>query len=269
MNYSIVDVFANSKFAGNQLAVVRGASHLDTAQMQKLAQEFNFSETTFVTRETGNRARVRIFTPSSELPFAGHPTLGTAWDLTKGLRPITLELDAGDIPVVFRDGLAWMTPPTTRQLTVITAEEAAMLIGVNTSDIDLSIPPAQLQCGLQFVVIAVNSIAALKRAKKPPTPADGSIDNAPFIVCKGGYSTGADFAARMFFFDGVVMREDPATGSANSAFAAYLKLLGLKGHYTVEQGFEINRPSHIYLDIGVETLIGGRVQLIATGQLVQ
>ena len=97
MELTIVDVFAERPLAGNQLAVVRAAHTLSTEQMQDIAREMNFSETTFVLEETAERARVRIFTPDSELPFAGHPTLGTAWVLAGGQGHFTLDLDAGAV----------------------------------------------------------------------------------------------------------------------------------------------------------------------------
>ena len=111
MNCTIVDVFAESPLSGNQLAVVHGAGHLDAATMQAIALETNFSETTFVIEERSGEARVRIFTPTRELPFAGHPTLGTAWVLGRDLESYTLDLPAGRVQVTFEaGGVAWMQP---------------------------------------------------------------------------------------------------------------------------------------------------------------
>ena len=101
MDCSIVDVFAEQPLAGNQLAVIRGCSHLDTAAMQAIAREMNLSETAFVVEERTGEARVRIFTPSHELPFAGHPTLGAAWLLGRDRGLYTLDLAAGRVEVTF------------------------------------------------------------------------------------------------------------------------------------------------------------------------
>ena len=111
MELTIVDVFAERPLAGNQLAVVADAGSLTDEAMQDIAREMNFSETTFVTSEADERANVRIFTPAWELPFAGHPTLGTAWVLSGGVGEYTLDLEAGAVPVEFTDGVGWMTPP--------------------------------------------------------------------------------------------------------------------------------------------------------------
>ena len=113
MRCSIVDVFAERPLAGNQLAVVRDCAHLDSASMQAIAREMNFSETTFVLEEREGEARVRIFTPDRELPFAGHPTLGTSWVLGRDRGAYTLDLAARKrVPVTFEaDGVVWMEPP--------------------------------------------------------------------------------------------------------------------------------------------------------------
>jgi len=266
IEFEIVDVFAERPRAGNQLAVVSGAATLPDAAMQSIAREFDFSETTFVCSHAEARARVRIFTPGQELPFAGHPTLGTAWVLTRGTGTITLELDAGAVPVTFSDGIAWMTPPATQLGDAIARAEAAQIIGLTESEIDAEIAPIWARCGPLFRIVGVRSLDALQRATMTP-PSDGSVDGAAFIFCRGAYSRDADFAARMLFFDGSAVREDPATGSANSAFASYLRSLAITGDVTVEQGFEIGRPSRIYLDIGSQLRVGGRVQAFASGRL--
>ncbi|MCZ6710218.1 MAG: PhzF family phenazine biosynthesis isomerase, partial [Gammaproteobacteria bacterium] len=111
MKLTIVDVFAESRYSGNQLAVVEDCGGLDSKRMQDIAREMNFSETTFVVSQTDERARVRIFTPETELPFAGHPTLGTAWVLTGGEGAYILDLDVGPVAVRFADGLGWISPP--------------------------------------------------------------------------------------------------------------------------------------------------------------
>jgi trans-2,3-dihydro-3-hydroxyanthranilate isomerase len=269
MHYSIVDVFAESAFAGNQLAVVRDAATLDTAAMQRIALEFNYSETTFVTAESADRATVRIFTPNQELPFAGHPTLGTAWLIANGKGSITLELGAGDVSVWFERDIAWMRPPPMVTLGTIEPSAAAARIGLNVDDLDTDLGPVRLQCGPEFSLIGVRDLDALRRARAPAPPQGTGIGNAPFVVCRGGYLADSAFAARMFFFDGASMREDPATGSANAAFAQYLAGRGVRGTLCVDQGHEIGRPSLIYLKLAENVAVGGKVQLVADGRIVQ
>ena len=128
---TIVDVFAERPLSGNQLAVVRGGAHLDTVTMQAIALEMNFSETTFVVEERSDEARARIFTPVRELPFAGHPTLGTAWGLRRDRDSYTLDLPAGRVPVTFEaGGIAWMQPPPVEPGAVLSSQSAAALLGL-------------------------------------------------------------------------------------------------------------------------------------------
>jgi trans-2,3-dihydro-3-hydroxyanthranilate isomerase len=269
VNYSIVDVFAETPFGGNPLAVVRDAAHLGTATMQAIAREMNLSETTFVTAVAQDRATVRIFTPHEELPFAGHPTLGTAWVLSGGNRPFTLALRAGDVSVRFANGCAWMTPPHATFGATVTARVAARSIGLNESDLDTSIAPCYVTCGPKFLLIRVKTLAALKRVRVERETLDALDPGAyPFSVCHETYSPDADFAARMHFFDGSGMREDPATGSACAAFAASLGSYGATGSFVVEQGFEIARPARIYLRVGATNEVGGRVRPVAEGRLL-
>jgi trans-2,3-dihydro-3-hydroxyanthranilate isomerase len=264
--FTIVDVFAESARAGNQLAVVENAQALTQAQMQSIAREFDFSETTFVCSHSETRARVRIFTPAEELPFAGHPTLGTAWVLRDGNEAITLELDAGDVPVEFEDGIAWMVPPAAEFGAELSAADAAEAAGVSVEDLDQEFAPIRVRCGPLFRLVAVRNLDVLARTAMP-TPAKRSTDDAVFVYCRGGRGDATSFAARMYFFDGSAVREDPATGSANSAFAAHLLRMGRTGAVTIEQGFEMGRASIIYAKLGTPLQIGGRVQPFARGSL--
>jgi trans-2,3-dihydro-3-hydroxyanthranilate isomerase len=269
MNYSIVDVFAEAPFGGNPLAVVRDAARLDTATMQAIAREMNLSETTFVTAEARDRATVRIFTPYEEMPFAGHPTLGTAWVLSGGNRPFTLALKAGEVPVHFENGCAWMTPPPAKLGTGVPARVAARSIGLAESDLDASIGPCYVTCGPKFLLVRVKTLAALKRVRVERDALNALEPGAyPFTVCNETYSPDADFAGRMHFFDGAGMREDPATGSACAAFAASLKSYGVTGRFVVEQGFEMARPARIYLHVNTTNEVGGRVRPVAEGRLL-
>ncbi|HEX7035597.1 MAG TPA: PhzF family phenazine biosynthesis protein [Pseudomonadales bacterium] len=268
MRLTIVDVFAEARYQGNQLAVVEDAGALAPETMQAIAREMNFSETTFVSAREGDRAHVRIFTPGEELPFAGHPTLGTAWVLTGGRGEVTLALAAGDVPVRFKDGLGWLTPPPADEADPVPARDAAAVLGLEPADLDPDFEPRIVRCGPVFPLIGVRDLDALRRLRVDlDVQRRLGVAGFPFAFCRGGHSPDADFAARMQFFDGVGLREDPATGSANAAFAAYLGRRGVRGRRVVEQGFEIGRPSRIHLEIGDTIAVGGRVQPVAEGRL--
>jgi trans-2,3-dihydro-3-hydroxyanthranilate isomerase len=274
MQLTIVDVFAERPYEGNQLAVVRGAGALDAARMQAIAREMNFSETTFVLEESPGRARVRIFTPGEELPFAGHPTLGTAWVLASGTGRYVLDLPAGAIPVEFRDGMAWLTPPAAEFGPELEPADAAVLLGLLPADLDLSVPPRLVRCGPWAAIVKVPDLEMLRRVQVTrESQTRLGVPDYTFAFCGGAYSADAHYGARMMFFDGISMREDPATGGTNAGLAQYLYRLGVRGRFAVEQGFEMRRPSRIYLDLqdaapGVPVAVGGRVQPVAEGRLL-
>jgi trans-2,3-dihydro-3-hydroxyanthranilate isomerase len=270
MKLTIVDVFAEQPLAGNQLAVVEDCADLDDQRMQDIAREMNFSETTFVVGGDEQQPHVRIFTPAQELPFAGHPTVGTAWVLTGGEGTISLNLKAGTVPVRFEDGIGWMTPPPVRLGDSFGAAKTAELINLPTAALDPDYPVRFAEVGPRFILIGVKDLASLRAAKL-----DGELHRAyveeglgvqcVFVFTSEPYGPDADYASRMFFDTGGV-REDPATGSANAAFAAYLHdLKGGEFDVVVDQGVEILRPSRLYLKVGARIRVGGRTQLVSTG----
>ncbi len=270
---SVLDVFAERPMAGNQLAVVHEAAGLSDLQMQAVALEMNFSETTFVTRRGDGRAAVRIFTPVHELPFAGHPTIGTAWELTDGEGEIVLELGVGPVAVRFADGIGWMQPPEVSFDGALPVAEAASLIGLPADALMPDLPVAMADVGPQFVLIPLRDLASLKAVRvdaavRQRLLAAGHNVQSVFVFTAESYSADADFAARMIF-DAGGLREDAATGSANAAFAAYLrKYRGEIGDVIVEQGVEINRPSKLYLQVGAELKVGGKVQRVLRGEFL-
>lgn len=268
MRFALVDVFAERPYTGNQLAVIRDAGGLDSATMQTLAREMDFSETTFVLDEGAESATVRIFTPAEEMPFAGHPTLGTAYVLREGSDAYTLSLRAGEVPVRFEGHLAWMRPPTPEIGAGLDRALAARIVGLDARELASGLEPCRLYSGAPYFLVPLASLEALARVRVDAAllAAEG-LDGSVFAVCRGAHSADADFAARMHFFDGTRMREDPATGSANSAFGAYLGMLGERGRRVVEQGFELGRPSRVYLEIGATLEVGGKVQPVAAGTL--
>ena len=270
LDCTIVDVFAERPLAGNQLAVMRGCAHLDAAEMQAIAREMNFSETTFVTDERGGEATVRIFTPVRELPFAGHPTLGTAWVLGRGRGSYVLDLAAGRVGVTFaEDGIVWMEPPAVDMGDVVEPHRVAALLGLDAGDLDDRYPSRFATVGPWFLLAGVRTLDALRRISPDPAAcrdlaAGGRL--SLFVFAPEPYSDDADFAARMLAHHHG-LNEDPATGSANTAFAAHLRALGAAGRVVVEQGFEIARPSRLYLEIADPIRVGGRVRPVLTGTL--
>ena len=268
MDCTIVDVFAERPLAGNQLAVIRRCAHLDTAEMQEIAREMNFSETSFVVEERPGEASVRIFTVDRELPFAGHPTVGTAWVLGQGGDAYTLDLPAGKVRVAFEPGgVAWMEPPPVALGDAVDAKRAAALAGLDAAELDDRYPCRFATIGPWFLLVGIRTLDALRRVEIDPAvyrdlAAGGWL--SLFVFAGEPYNGDADFAARMLTFHGTP-HEDPATGSANAALAAHLHALGRRGPAIVEQGFEIGRPSRLYLDIAQPIRVGGKVQPVLTG----
>ena len=266
----LIDVFAEQQLAGNQLAVVEGAGDLSDATMQAVALETNFSETTFITRTEPGRGAVRIFTPTAELPFAGHPTIGTAWVLSGGQGRVVLELGIGDVEVVFEDGIGRFEVPPVEFQGEADKSLAAQLLGLQEKDLAADLPVEFVQIGPSFILIPVKDAKALSNIRIDEATFNSALSDSRsipsvFAFCPSEGTT--DYSSRMFFNAGG-LREDPATGSANSAFAAYLrKHLGQLGAVVVDQGVQMGRPSHLYLEVGETLYVGGRVQPVVRGEL--
>ena len=282
LQYAIVDVFAEHPLEGNQLAVFSDATGLNTAQMQALARETNFSETTFIlpgdlTRERENGVRVRIFTPQEELPFAGHPTLGTAswlwWNhpTLRGSKTITLDLTGGRIPVSFetptpgRPGVvATMRQNAPTFGTIHDPAEVAPLLGLTLDDLDPALPIETVSTGLPFCIVPVRSLEAIghlavSQALAAPWLAR---TDARFFFCvsPADPASGAHFHNRMQFYNG----EDPATGSASGCAIAYLVRHGVvpSGQPTVfEQGVEMLRPSRIHVRANLSSEANSKIKV--------
>jgi trans-2,3-dihydro-3-hydroxyanthranilate isomerase len=285
LTFYIVDVFAEEKYSGNQLAVVRGGAGLPDERLQKIALEMNYSETTFVLSEdvTDGGYDVRIFTPGDEIPFAGHPTLGTAYViqheiLASPVERITLRLKAGEIPVTFGEVL-WMRqlPPTLGA--ILDSALLARTLNLETADLDDYYPVQEISTGLPALIVPLRDLDALRRCKvnwERYTEVAGSGKNL-YVFCPEPHDDGpGDLSARMFAND-LGVPEDPATGSAAGCLAAYLlehSYLGTDSvDVRVEQGYEIDRPSLLYLratrdgdEMRVD--VGGKVQMVARGELV-
>jgi trans-2,3-dihydro-3-hydroxyanthranilate isomerase len=285
LTFYIVDVFAEEKYSGNQLAVVRGGAGLPDEGLQKIALEMNYSETTFVLSEdvTDGGYDVRIFTPGDEIPFAGHPTLGTAYViqheiLASPVERITLRLKAGEIPVTFGEVL-WMRqlPPTLGA--ILDSALLARTLNLETADLDDYYPVQEISTGLPALIVPLRDLDALRRCKvnwERYTEVAGSGKNL-YVFCPEPHDDSpGDLSARMFAND-LGVPEDPATGSAAGCLAAYLlehSYLGTDSvDVRVEQGYEIDRPSLLYLratrdgdEMRVD--VGGKVQMVARGELV-
>ena len=285
----IVDVFAEAKYEGNQLAVVIDNEGIPTDLMQKLALEMHFSETTFITESDLDKKtfKVRIFTPESELPFAGHPTLGTAYVaqkilLKKKIDELILDMKAGQIPVKFNyvgdePGVLWMRqlPPEFGETHPV--EKFAEFLGLEPEDFDTDYPIQEVSTGVYFYIIPLKTREALKRVKLDSDKlAEYSKDKKakwPFMFCREPENPENHLKARMI----TSFTEDPATGSANGCFAGYLVkhryLGGESVDVRVEQGAEVNRPSILYLKAekkgeDIEINVGGKVVFVAEGYLV-
>lgn len=288
--FVIVDVFAEKKYAGNQLAVFLDAGDLSAEDMQLYAKEMNYSETTFICSEKKRQGGydVRIFTPTQEIPFAGHPTLGTAFVIQQEMiqRPIEkviLNLGVGQIPVAFSfskgevDDL-WMEQRHPEFGRTFDKAEIARSLSLDEADIDERFPVEEVSTGLPFLIVPLKTLEAVRKAAVVRDVFFGLIAHseakAPLIFSPETYNPKNDLNCRVFvsYYN---IPEDPATGSANGCLAGYL----VKNRYfaalcinvRVEQGYEIGRPSLLYLkaeedEDKIEVLVGGKVFKIAMGE---
>jgi len=271
-----LDVFTGQRFAGNPLAVVLGPQRLDTAAMQTIAREFGHPETVFVlpAERAAHRARLRIFTPTRELPFAGHPTVGTAvllglLDGGSGSREMVLEEAVGPVVCVVqpgRDGgnASFAVPRIPERIgTIKSAKEIAAALCLNADDIDgKSFPLVRWSAGNPFSFVCLTGLDAARRARPDLSrwnDAFGSDGVGVFLFCRATADPANAFHARMYAPTHGVP-EDPATGSAVAAFAGPLAASGqfADGEHSliVEQGYEMGRPSLIHLGM---TLRQGRL----------
>ena len=292
MKFYIVDVFAETKYTGNQLAVFTNAADISENQMQRLAKEMNYSETTFVVSKDTRAGvyDVRIFTPEQELPFAGHPTLGTAYVLQQEIlnqpvEKIILNLKIGQIPVTlhYSNGSVeelWMQqlPPTFAQ--VFAADTIAQVLNLEPSEIDLRFPIQEVSTGVPFIIVALKNQSALKRIKVNKEKYFELVSNTQaksiLVFCPETYNPANDLSVRVFA-DYLGVPEDPATGSANGCLAGYLVQYSYFGeepiNLRVEQGYEIGRPSLLLLkaqqkDGEIQVSVGGKVIMVAQGNFV-
>ena len=276
--YDIVDVFTETAFGGNPLAVVHDAEHLTGTQMQMLAREFNLSETVFILPPSHSDAtyRVRIFSPAREVPFAGHPSIGAAVTLLRRgrVRPgdVVMECPAGLRSLrVEEPGRAVLDGGA--PVVGAVADAATLLAAVGLTTADLTGPlPRIVDCGLSFPYLAV-SASAVKRAHCPPP---GTVD---VVAVLHWDAAGRTTHARVFL-PGYGVAEDAASGSAALGLGAWLVHGGLlpadgTSGYVVRQGAEIGRPSTLECTVAVArgvvsaVTVGGRVAPVATGRIAR
>ena len=294
--FHTVDVFTDRRFGGNPLAVVLDADALDSVGMQAIAREFGYSETTFVCRpvDPAHTARVRIFTPGSEVPFAGHPNVGTAYVLASRMPETTLQLvfeeKAGLVPVrILRDpagivcGAELTAPEPLSTGRAFTPEIAAAFAGLDGDDIDTRLhEPVIASIGLPFLVVALKTRAALAKARPardvfekylPKAESDAIYLYTRELAAEDG---AVDVTARMFApWDGVA--EDPATGSATGAAAALMLTRERRSDGPIRlafaQGVDMGRPSRLDVEIDMHegraerVRVGGRCVPVMRGEL--
>jgi PhzF family phenazine biosynthesis protein len=276
LKFRILNVFTagGARLSGNPLCVVEDGSQLDLAAMQALARQFNVSETTFILPSKRAAALVRIFTPSYEMPFAGHPTLGTAHvcrALGLGGNQLGLEMRAGIIPVT-SNGNHWTLRATaaTSRLVEIHPPELARLLGLEASDIGFQ--PLWMKAGREQLIIPLTSEAAVRRVRPSLELFERlkSVDGAGQAYVFA--TTGAKkILSRFFFPDGPAILEDPATGSACANLGAWFVAMGRRPPlvFEIAQGEAIGRPSTLQLEVNSdnEVFVGGEVIEIGSGIL--
>jgi trans-2,3-dihydro-3-hydroxyanthranilate isomerase len=282
------DVFSSRPLEGNSLAVFPDGRGLTDAEMQSIAKEMNLSETTFILPreaavEQERGIRVRIFTVQEELPFAGHPTLGTAFALRghSGAQPIVLELNVGKVPVHFEDHAAEAAFGEMTQIDPTFGaqhdrEAVARSTGLRIEDFDDSLPIETVSTGVPFTVTPLKSLTVIQNLHIDSQRAAEYLEKTGgkffYFVARETVARDARLHARMLFYNG----EDPATGSAAGCSAAWMVAHGVAAvdeRVLIEQGVEMNRPSRIFVRSSqrdnriVNVRVGGHAVEIMRGEL--
>lgn len=282
LHFDIVDVFTDRPFAGNPLAVVHRAGTLTARQMQALAAEFGFSETAFTLPPTSSRAtyRLRIFTPTRELPFAGHPSIGAAWTLGSAdmirIGDVVQECGAGLLPLqVDRDGacLVGGTPVVGPDRD---GAQLAGTVGLTVDDLDPALPPGVASAGVPFAFLAVTPEAVPRAVPDPGAVVRATAELTGLVVVAVDREKGT--AHLRMFGPQVGVTEDPATGSAAVALGVHLAARGAlpegRSVVSIAQGVELGRPSALTLQVDVaggaatEVAVRGGVRMVAKGELL-
>jgi trans-2,3-dihydro-3-hydroxyanthranilate isomerase len=283
-----IDVFTDRAMTGNALAVCLDGRGLTTAQMQDIARETNLSETTFVlpgdeTAQRENAVRVRIFTVQEELPFAGHPTLGTAFVLrdSSAASEVRLQLNVGTVPVHFEDSPG---QPAFGEMTQLDPkfemqhdrEAVATALGLPVGDLDPDLPIETVSTGVPFTVTPIRTLAVLQTLRIDPGRTSQYLAQTGgkffYFVCRNTADPGTRLHARMLFYGG----EDPATGSAAGCATAWMVAHGVAQpdeRVLIEQGIEMKRPSRIFVRASksdnrvVNVRVGGHAVEVMRGEM--
>jgi len=293
LTYYLVDVFSDTQFEGNQLAVFPNPKDISDDSMQKIANEFNLSETTFVfpSDKENCDCKVKIFTPQRELPMAGHPTIGTAFTLLqygliepKNRNYLIFEEGVGPVKVEFelhnkKPGLIFMNQPIPELGSIFSeTSQIADLLSLKEENIRSDIPVQVLSSGVPFLFVPLNNLDAVKNVKVRIDLLDEALQNFEtkqiFVFTMETVRKDSLVHCRMFAPSfGIV--EDPATGSAHGPLGAYLVNYGLSNgkRFTSEQGFEMARPSLINVEVKheegkiINVKVGGNCVMIGKGTL--
>ncbi len=297
VHYFTLDVFTDQRFGGNPLAVILDARGLTDAEMLQVTREFNYSESTFVLppETAGTTKRVRIFTPGGEVPFAGHPTVGTAIALvfsgdvptTGDTVPVVLGENVGPVPVTvrLRDGVPEWAQLSVAQMPVeespIDAAIVCEVMGLQPSDLlsQDTHAPRVTSCGLPFLMVPVATRDAVARARVQVAAFEqhfeGTSAGMMMVFAPISDTPGVDIHCRVFC-PGVSVPEDPATGSANAALGGYLAARTPRSGtltWTTQQGIEMGRPSRLEIEVdkSADTItavrVGGSAVLMSEGRL--
>ncbi|NER95758.1 MAG: PhzF family phenazine biosynthesis protein [Symploca sp. SIO1B1] len=300
--FYIVDVFAVDKYTGNQLAVFLSGKAvgfseeplpLSGEQMQQIAKEVNYSETTFITLTQPQKGGydVRIFTPRKELSFAGHPTLGTAYIIQReiikqAVTTVKLNLPVGQISVTWHNSkdtgeVLWMSQNSPTFAAKFDTASLAAVLNLDLYDIDSRFPIQEVSTGTPFIIVPLKNQDALKRINVNKDKYFALVDKteakAILVFCPETYDPENDLSVRVFA-EYLGIPEDPATGSANGCLAGYLVEYSYFGDKSVdirvEQGYEMGRPSLLLLRAQqdqdrIDVSVGGKVVLIAKGEFFE
>ncbi|TRX42409.1 PhzF family phenazine biosynthesis protein [Flavobacterium restrictum] len=280
--FYIVDVFAEKKYAGNQLAVFMDAKDLSSEEMQRIACEINFAESTFVThiQPENNTATIRIFTPVSEMQFAGHPIIGTSWVLLNKIfnnqpQSMTLSVPIGEILVQQTTDLVWLQAAQPAFMDVFSHEGLMSFTNLVTADFDATFPIQEVSTGSAFVIVPLQNKKALEnihfdldKMKEWLQKNCKTNHRALYFYCLEEEK----ISTRMFCIEKNALIEDAATGSASTCLQAFLlKYYAPEIQLVNHQGDCINRPSQIYFDgkrsdTYFDIKIGGKTQFLAKGE---
>ena len=287
IQYSIVDVFSEGKYTGNPLAVFKNAGNISDSEMQQIAKEINYSETTFILSDSKSDSGfdIRIFTPNEEVPFAGHPTLGTAYIiqnevLKESVENLILNFKGGQIPVSFntQEEVLWMRQNEPTFGEILDPNKVSEVLNIDNEYIDNRFPIQEVSTGLPVIIVPLKSLEAVKKVRLNKEKYFELIEHtdakAIMVFSPEVYHLENDLNVRDFA-DYYGIPEDAATGSANGCLASYLVKYQYfeksKINIRVEQGYEIERPSLLFLkaddDNGKITVyVGGKVVKIAQGE---